>query len=253
MTSSMVMAGRGDAEKNTKSHCFAFSKSAGMNKEEKLNLTSPMEQTDFASSSQWNLSFMFKQSNRNNLLNASNLFHNVSKEQLPAFIEIMGQQALSFQLILSKAWNQKNISQQNSLGARTKIIEPKNCEWNNQMIPLANVRLYHREQRFMPCPSIFTTKEKLFTQHGPCMHARQPQLIKQPAGISISRISNKTPKGEIVDDYFVWDCLFDDKQKNIEQIKARSHAVRRMSLKIKACISQIELATPKLARLCMLL
>ena len=46
---------------------------------------------------------MFKQSNRNNLLNASNLFHNVSKEQLPAFIEIMGQQALSFQLILSKA------------------------------------------------------------------------------------------------------------------------------------------------------
>lgn len=68
-----------------------------------------------------------------------------------------------------------------------------------------------------------------------------------------TRTSNKMPKGEIVDDYFVWDCLFDDKQKNIEQIKARSHAVRHMSLKIKACISQIELATPKLARLCMLL
>lgn len=34
-------------KRNTKSHCIAFSTSAGMNTEEKLNLTSPMEQTGY--------------------------------------------------------------------------------------------------------------------------------------------------------------------------------------------------------------
>ena len=97
-------------KRNTKSHCIAFSTSAE-NTEQKLNLTSPMEQTGFASSSQWNLSFMFKQSNRNNLHNANNLFHNVSKEQLPVFIKMMWTASLLIPTDSSKAWNQNSIKQ----------------------------------------------------------------------------------------------------------------------------------------------
>lgn len=126
---------------------------AGMNKDEKTNLTWPMKQSDFPSRSQRIWSLKLKQSKK--MQNANHLIENVSAEQRSAFITIKWAARLLIPTDSYKAWNQNSVSQQNSLGTRTKIVkqqafktchllqrsvEPKNGEWNNQMIPLANVR-----------------------------------------------------------------------------------------------------------------
>ena len=98
----------------------------------------------------WNSSKQKKQ-----FANTSCLIENVSTEQRSAFIKIKWAARLLIPTVSYKAWNQNSVSQQNSLGTRTKIVkqqafktchllqrsvEPKIGEWNNQMIPLANVR-----------------------------------------------------------------------------------------------------------------
>lgn len=96
-----------------------------------------------------------------------------------------GQQAFSFQLILLRPeikTASNSISQQNSLGNRTKIVKERRTK--NARMKQSNDFTCKRttipSRKTLHAMSLFTTKEKIFTQHGPCAHARQPQLIQQP-------------------------------------------------------------------------
>ena len=113
-----------------------------------------------------------------------------------------GQQAFSFQLILLRPeikTASNSISQQNSLGNRTKIVKERRTK--NARMKQSNDFTCKRttipSRKTLHAMSLFTTKEKIFTQHGPCMRACTATSIDPT-----TRTSNKMPKGEIVDDCF---------------------------------------------------
>lgn len=162
---------------------------AGMNKDEKTNLTWPMKQSDFPSRSQRIWSLKLKQSKK--MQNANHLIENVSAEQRSAFITIKWAARLLIPTDSYKAWNQNSVSQQNSLGTRTKIVKQqafKTCHLLQRSVEpkTANetIKWFHLqtcgnqwEKRFMPCMP-------LFMQHRPCM-----ATSKKTANGYICRIS----------------------------------------------------------------
>ena len=94
-----------------------------MIKDEKTNLTWPMKQSDFPSCSHGLWSLKFKQAKKKQFANTSCLIENVSTEQRSAFIKIKWAARLLIPTVSYKAWNQNSVSQQNSLGTRTKIVK----------------------------------------------------------------------------------------------------------------------------------
>ena len=245
----LVMAGLGSAENECKKPWRQWAKMKKQTWPDPWN--NQISQAVPMDYGHWNSSKQKKQ-----FANTSCLIENVSTEQRSAFIKIKWAARLLIPTVSYKAWNQNSVSQQNSLGTRTKIVkqqafktchllqrsvEPKIGEWFH-LQTCGN----HWEKRFMPCMP-------LFMQHRPCMATSK----KNSKWLYMSHFPNnykrKMPQCWFVDNYLVWVVFpWQTKQKIIEQMKARSQAGRHMPLKIKAHISQTKLARPKLARLCML-
>ena len=116
--------------------------------------------------------------------NATHLIENVSAEQRSAFIKIKWAARLLIPIDSYKVWNQNSVSQQNSLGTRTKIVKQQTFKTCHALIckgvlnqkrrmkqsndstckPAATIE----KKRGMPCMPLFTRK-KLFMHHGACM------------------------------------------------------------------------------------
>ena len=173
----LVMAGLGSAENECKKPWRQWAKMKKQTWPDPWN--NQISQAVPMDYGHWNSSKQKKQ-----FANTSCLIENVSTEQRSAFIKIKWAARLLIPTVSYKAWNQNSVSQQNSLGTRTKIVKQQTFKTCHALIckgvlnqkrrmkqsndstckPAATIE----KKRGMPCMPLFTRK-KLFMHHGACM------------------------------------------------------------------------------------
>ena len=112
----LVMAGLGSAENECKKPWRQWAKMKKQTWPDPWN--NQISQAVPMDYGHWNSSKQKKQ-----FANTSCLIENVSTEQRSAFIKIKWAARLLIPTVSYKAWNQNSVSQQNSLGTRTKIVK----------------------------------------------------------------------------------------------------------------------------------